>query len=526
MKRVEFFRILKPFLAAAAVSGAAVGAFGQTRNASLMLRETIEQLRTSQDLQSFEAAFHSIPAALESLTATADDRRDMCLVLNTVPMETLQKLENFLSTPGALRNIGDCHKRLMTRLALDRANSKVCGEPNIPVLPFHQQELPATPDYYVFMDLKPKEVALTFDDGPNPYTSRRIMDILEKAGVRAVFFNTGKNAGLYPEISREVVTRGHRLGSHSYFHTLSMGCKINHGKMVQEDALNEILKGHVSVSTAAPGASPFFRFPNGSMTPTLKKNAMELGLSVWDWAVDSNDWSFTEPKEGQPSPTELILRNLDEGLKERKGRGILLFHDIWEQTAQALPSVLQYLKDNGYTVVLPAMPATAPAWPSANLRKIADEIREQLYFDPNESIMLDGRLPFLTKDPESMNDVYSLETPADETCGAALDTFRFDYFGAPVKSYQGEDITTFLWNDLTRVKMTSMAGYSTTSIHKKGLSLSIANASLPDECLRPGVRSIRIKLPKALNSPPMVGAVKGRSWNFAPYPYLQVRCEF
>lgn len=524
MKKTGFV-LMTAALIAALISGATTAAHAEQRPAARGLRAALQALQSAKDLASFEAAYHSIPAALESLTATVDERNDMCLVLNTMHLDFLQRIETMISTPGALRNIGDCHHQLLTRLALHRANSTVCGNEDVPRLPFRAQELPANPDYYVFMGLQTKEVVLTFDDGPNPYTSRRIMDILEKAGVRGVFFNTGRNAALYPEISREVVARGHRLGSHSYFHTVSMGCKLNRGKMVQSDVLNEILKGHVSVTMAAGGASPFFRFPNGSMTPTLKKNAMELGLSVWDWAIDSNDWSFTAPKAGQPSPKNLILRNIDDELKQRKGRGIILFHDIWEQTAQSLPAVLQYLKDNGYTVVLPAMPADAAAWPSEQLKPVAKEIAALLTVDPNQNLLLAGRLPFLTPDPESMPDTYSLETPADETCGAGLERFVFDFYGADARHGRTEDTTTFLWNDLTRVKMTSVAGFTTTNVHTKGLHVTVADASLPDECRRDGVRSLEIIMPKAISSPPMSGAVKGASWNFAPYPYLRIRCH-
>ena len=104
--------------------------------------------------------------------------------------------------------------------------------------------------------LKPKEVVLTFDDGPMPWVTSSILDTLDRFCTKATFFSVGKMAMAYPSMLRKVVERGHTLGGHTWSHPLNLK------RLKIDKAMAEIEKGMAAVSLASGGrAAPFFRFP-------------------------------------------------------------------------------------------------------------------------------------------------------------------------------------------------------------------------------------------------------------------------
>lgn len=185
--------------------------------------------------------------------------------------------------------------------------------------------------------LAPKEVVLTFDDGPVPWITRSILATLSQHCTRASFFPVGRMALAYPAVVREVIAHGHTVGSHSWSHPLRMP------RMKAAAAKLEIDKGFAAVALAAGRPiAPFFRFPGLNDSPMLLAHLAERQAGTFSVDVISDD-SFIDD-------SAKIVRLTLERLNARGG-GILLFHDIKPATARALPDLLDQLKARGYRVV-------------------------------------------------------------------------------------------------------------------------------------------------------------------------------
>ena len=189
--------------------------------------------------------------------------------------------------------------------------------------------------------LRDKELVLTFDDGPWPGTTPRILDALRDECVRATFFLLGRNTAAHPQIARRALAEGHSIGHHSYSHPLL-------DRMSMAKAETEIERGIAADETALYGharatpATPFFRFPGFASTPALLNRMSERGLVVFGADVWASDWEQMGPDQ----ELRLILSRI-----EKVGRGIVLFHDTKSQTAQMLPAFLRELKKRGYRIV-------------------------------------------------------------------------------------------------------------------------------------------------------------------------------
>ena len=185
--------------------------------------------------------------------------------------------------------------------------------------------------------LKPKEVVLTFDDGPAPQITLPILEALERHCTRATFFPVGKMALAYPDIVRKIISDGHTVGSHTFSHPGNLA------RMPIGTATAEINSGFAAVAVAAgQRVAPLFRFPGLNDSNPLLSQLQKRGITTMSVDVISND-SFA------PSADFLVKHTLKK-VEERNG-GIILFHDIKPQTATALPSILDELKKRGYSVV-------------------------------------------------------------------------------------------------------------------------------------------------------------------------------
>jgi peptidoglycan-N-acetylglucosamine deacetylase len=202
------------------------------------------------------------------------------------------------------------------------------------------------------LPLADKELVLTFDDGPWPATTPKVLDALRHECVQATFFLLGRNAADYPAIAKRELADGHSLGHHSFSHPL-----LSH--MSPERAQAEIDRGIAADETAVYGvkrtepATPFFRFPGFAASPALLDAVNGRGMVVFGADVWASDWNPMTPDQ----ELRLLL-----GRIEKIGRGIVLLHDTKRQTAQMLPALLRELKRRGYRIVhvVPAK-AAAPA---------------------------------------------------------------------------------------------------------------------------------------------------------------------
>jgi peptidoglycan-N-acetylglucosamine deacetylase len=185
--------------------------------------------------------------------------------------------------------------------------------------------------------LKPKEVVLTFDDGPMPWITKSILDTLDRFCTKATFFSVGRMAMAYPETLREVMGRGHTLGTHTWSHPMHMR------RMSIGESVAEIEKGFAAVATAAgQPIAPFFRFPGLSDNGPMLSHLQKRGIATFTVDVVSND-SYI------PSVERLTKETLAKA--EARNGGIMLFHDIKAVTAKALPGILSELQRRGFRVV-------------------------------------------------------------------------------------------------------------------------------------------------------------------------------
>ncbi|MDO1581706.1 polysaccharide deacetylase family protein [Rhizobium oryzicola] len=183
--------------------------------------------------------------------------------------------------------------------------------------------------------LNDKEVVLTFDDGPMPHKTERILSILDQFGVKATFLMVGQMAKAHPELARKVVAEGHSIGSHTYRHP-------NLAHLSFEAAIEDIQKGRDAVASATHESVGFFRFPYLADTHRLRQWVASNGMVVLDVQIDSKDYFGV-------SPAAVATRTVSALRAHR--RGIILMHDIHNRTVAMLPALLTQLKADGYKVV-------------------------------------------------------------------------------------------------------------------------------------------------------------------------------
>lgn len=191
------------------------------------------------------------------------------------------------------------------------------------------------------LPLDDHEVVLTFDDGPWPPTTSKVLAALAKECVRATFFLIGKPASEHPELVRRIAAEGHSIGHHTWLHRSLM-------RIRPAETRDEIDRGISAVETALHGvattspSTPFFRFPGFESTPATLDLLRSRGIVVFGADLWASDWHPMTPMQQ--------LKLLTDRLK-RARKGIILLHDPKAQTAAMLPAFLDYLKHNNYRVV-------------------------------------------------------------------------------------------------------------------------------------------------------------------------------
>ena len=191
------------------------------------------------------------------------------------------------------------------------------------------------------LPLRDHEVVLTFDDGPWPPTTPKVLAALAKECVLATFFMIGKPASEHPSMVRQVAAAGHSIGHHTWTHF-----DLSH--MPESNAFQEIDDGIAAVEKALHGiatttpTTPFFRFPGFLTTEATLDLLRSRGIVVFGADLWANDWDHLTPKAE--------LRLLTWRLRVAR-KGIILLHDSQPSTAAMLPAFLRYLRDNHYHVV-------------------------------------------------------------------------------------------------------------------------------------------------------------------------------
>ncbi len=186
-------------------------------------------------------------------------------------------------------------------------------------------------------DPNAKYIALTFDDGPSPTRTERLLSILEEENVTATFFVLGQSALTYPDIVEQAFNDGHEIANHTYDHTVLTGSKVTMETIAyQMDRTSEIIEeitGKVPVS---------FRPPQGSYNSNVMQAAQERGMAIYHWSWEScpEDWKNSDPK--------VIANIVLEGARDGH---LVLLHDTNNNTIDAVPAIIKGLKEKGFTFV-------------------------------------------------------------------------------------------------------------------------------------------------------------------------------
>ena len=181
-----------------------------------------------------------------------------------------------------------------------------------------------------------KQIALTFDDGPHPKLTPRILNILAKYGISATFFMVGENVFNYPEAARAVIEAGHEVGNHTFTHP--------HLANLDEHAiLDEIGKCEDALEELCEYRPHLLRTPQGALTPSLERCLLEDDYILVLWSLDTRDWDNKS--------TACIVQTV---LDKVKPGDIILMHDFIghnSKTPEALERIIPQLLSQGYEFV-------------------------------------------------------------------------------------------------------------------------------------------------------------------------------
>lgn len=166
-------------------------------------------------------------------------------------------------------------------------------------------------------------VAVTFDDGPDPEWTPRILDALAACGARATFFVVGERAARHPAIVQRIAAEGHAVGHHSWTHSEPATTSAH-------ELLKEVRQTRQYLEQLLGRPAPLFRPPHGKLTPAKLFGLWGQGIIVVLWNHDPKDYQMTDPSQLTGWFTSRALHAGD----------VLLLHDTHSHTATALPQVL------------------------------------------------------------------------------------------------------------------------------------------------------------------------------------------
>ena len=171
----------------------------------------------------------------------------------------------------------------------------------------------------------PRRLAVTFDDGPNPAITPKLLDLLDRCQARATFFLIGRFARECPELVREIAARGHALGNHTDTHP-------NLFWLSRAQIQDELRRCSDAIRIAVGPAPKWFRPPFGLRNPWLAGVAGGLGLRVVMWTLIPGDWREDKPSEWLIRQMESIATRTERRLQELHGRSryageVLCLHD-------------------------------------------------------------------------------------------------------------------------------------------------------------------------------------------------------
>lgn len=189
-------------------------------------------------------------------------------------------------------------------------------------------------DTYTRVSTGRKVVAITFDDGPHPENTPRLLDMLKERRIKATFYVVGNMVKYSPQLIRRMIAEGHEIGNHT----------VTHGNLARmsDDALRKELQAAHDQIIAETGVTPRTMRPPGGAIKKSQKELMlrEFGYPTILWSADPEDWK----RPGPAVVTSRLVNGASPG-------GILLVHDLHKPTVDAMPSTLDQLLAQGYEFV-------------------------------------------------------------------------------------------------------------------------------------------------------------------------------
>lgn len=183
-------------------------------------------------------------------------------------------------------------------------------------------------------DSDQKDIALTFDDGPDASVTNKVLDILSTNNIRASFFVTGQKIAGNEQIIRRIAREGHIIGNHSYSHSNFFGF-LSTKRVIKDLQRNTSLIKEVSGTDTL-----LFRPPFGVTNPHIAKAARFLNLAVIGWSVRSLDTLGRKPE-----------KTIERVIKRLKAGSIVLLHDNLEHAPEILNGVIRGAREKGFNFV-------------------------------------------------------------------------------------------------------------------------------------------------------------------------------
>jgi len=230
-----------------------------------------------------------------------------------------------------LKRIFHRHRRLVGALALILAVAAILWTVTSPAVVGAAAAARELPIYCVQRDNK--AVALSFDAAWGNEDTEELISILERYGVKATFFLVGSWVDQYPESVEQLYDAGMEIGNHSDSHP-------HMAKLSNNEIVREITACNQKIETVTGDTPTLFRCPYGEYDDDVIATVSSLGMNAIQWDCDSLDWK------------ELSANEIYERVTERvKPGSIVLFHNAALHTPEALPSIIEYLLSEGYTIV-------------------------------------------------------------------------------------------------------------------------------------------------------------------------------
>jgi len=175
-------------------------------------------------------------------------------------------------------------------------------------------------------------IALTFDDGPHPEYTLKILDILDCYGAKATFFTVGKMAAKYPELVKEIDRRGNEIGNHTYEHRILT-------ELSKQETLAELERDEQEIASITGKRPEVFRPPSGRYNSGTVEAAVSMGLFTVLW-TNYSDYGAMRSSE--------VISNV---MADPKDGDIILLHSGIDATLLALPTILQQLSGKDFRFV-------------------------------------------------------------------------------------------------------------------------------------------------------------------------------